>query len=194
MNMARSGKQTLLPLVHISMPTLLSGLICCNQTKGSQTNVDLTSEAQESENWQNRILPCVSVSAQKGVAFSRQTADVLVCRTKTFSHVQIFVLDQNKRKATIPLCTMEVRDCGTPQHLKCKSNLIVQNKADILWIVSRATRVLATGWHGEISKCWGVLPRIGQVTGLLPFVCSSVQMDAQIHSMSQVETKSLHGN
>jgi len=25
------------------MSALLSGLICCNQTKGSQTNVDLTS-------------------------------------------------------------------------------------------------------------------------------------------------------
>lgn len=49
-----------------------------------------------------------------------QMADVLVCRPKTFSHVQIFALDWNKRKATIPLCTMDLSDCGTPQHLKCK--------------------------------------------------------------------------
>lgn len=116
--------------------------------------------------------------------------DVLVCRAKTFSHVQIFVLDQNKRTATLPLCTMEARDCGTPQHLKCKSNLILQNKADILWIVSWATCVLAKGWHREISKCWGVLHMIGQVTGLLPLVYSLVQIDAQIHSASHAEARS----
>lgn len=72
-------------------------------------------------------------------------ADLLVCGAKTFSHVQIFALDQNKRKGTIPLCTVEVRDCGTPQHLKCKSNLILQNKTDIIRLISCTTRVLAKG-------------------------------------------------
>lgn len=121
-------------------------------------------------------------------------ADLLLCGAKTFSHVQIFAPDQNKRKGTIPLCTMEVRDCGTPQHLKCKSNLIWQNKTDIIRLDSCTTRVLAKGWHREISKCWGVLHWISQVTDLLPFVCSFFQMDVGIYSTSQKEINILHGN
>lgn len=94
-------KAKLLPSVHISVSTLLSGLIWCNQTKSRQTNVGLTSVRWGSgiENWQNRILPCVSVSAQKGVPFSRQMADLLVCGAKAFSHVQIFAPDRTKEKA-----------------------------------------------------------------------------------------------
>lgn len=76
---------------------------------------------------------------RKALAFSRQMADGLVCRARAFSHVQIFALDQNKRKATIPLCTLEVTNCGTLQHLKGESNLTLQNMAERLWIVSCAT-------------------------------------------------------
>lgn len=101
-------------------------------------------------------------------------ADALVCRAKTFLSVQIFARNQNKRKATITLCTVETRDCGTPQHLNGKSNTVLQNKTGILWIGSCTTRVLAKGWHREISKCWGVLHRTDQVIAVFPFLSSFV--------------------
>lgn len=186
----------LLPPVHISVSTLLSGLIWCNQTKSRQTNVGLTSVRWSSGIWEltEQDPPlCIRLSTERRSLF-QQMADLLLCGAKTFSHVQIFAPDQNKRKGTIPLCTVEVRDCGTPQHLKRKSMLILQNKTDIIRLDSCITYVLAKGWHREISKCWGVLHRISQVTDMLPFVCFFLQMDVEIYSTSQKEIIILHGN
>lgn len=47
-----SGKQILLPPAHILIPISLLGLFCCNQTKRSQTNVDLTSERRGTRIWE----------------------------------------------------------------------------------------------------------------------------------------------